>query len=107
MQPGDMNEVITFERLTTTDNGGGGQVETWTAIVPVSWAKVTPKSGSEQVRAMQVGTAQMFDIWLYSRRDITEADRITRSSGDVLRIRFIADETNSAFMTILAEKVTP
>ena len=56
---------------------------------------------------MQVGTAQMFDIWLYSRRDITEADRITRSSGDVLRIRFIADETNSAFMTILAEKVTP
>lgn len=107
MQPGDLNEVITFQRLTTTDNGGGGQIETWTDIEPVSWARVRPKSGNEQIRAMQVGSSQMYDIDLYSRRDITEADRIVRSNGDVLRIRSVAIETNAAFMSILAERVSP
>lgn len=107
MQPGDLNEVITFQRLTTTDNGGGGQIEAWADIVPVSWARVMPKSGSEQIRAMQVGTSSMFDIDLYTRRDVNEADRIVRSNGDVLRIRSAMPVTNAPFMMILAEKVTP
>lgn len=107
MQPGDLNEVITFERATVTKNAGGGSVEAWAQLGAQSWANVMPKSGSEQIRAMQVGASTMYDIGLYRRTDIAETDRIVRSNGDVLRIRAILPEANAAFMTVMAEKVTP
>jgi len=107
MQPGEMNEVITIERASYTTNAGGGSVEAWAQLGPKSYAKVTPVRGNEQVRAAQVGSSTMYEIGLYRRTDVNEADRIVRSNGDVLRIRSAPSETNAAFMTIMAEKVTP
>ncbi len=107
MQPGEMNELITFERGSYTQNAGGGSVEAWAQLGAKSWAKVKPMSGNEQVRAAQVGSSTMYEIGLYRRTDVNEADRIVRSNGDVLRIRAVLSETNAAFMTIMAEKVTP
>ncbi|ONH85379.1 MULTISPECIES: phage head closure protein [unclassified Thalassospira] len=107
MQPGEMNELITFEQVGHTKNAGGGSVEAWAQLGAKSWAKVKPMSGSEQVRAAQVGSSTMFEVGLYRRTDVNEADRIVRSNGDVLRIRSVLRETNEGFMTVMAEKVTP
>lgn len=107
MQPGDLKESITFERATVTKNAGGGSVETWAQLGVKSWAKVAPVRGNEQIRAMQVGSSTMYQIGLYRRTDVIETDRIKRSNGDVLRIRAILAENNEAFMTVMAEKVTP
>lgn len=107
MQPGNLNELITIERVSHTQNAGGGSVEAWAQLGAKSWASVKPVSGNEQVRAAQVGSSTMYEIGLYRRTDVNEADRIVRSNGDVLRIRSVLRETNAAFMTIMAEKVTP
>ncbi|MFH1806831.1 MAG: phage head closure protein [Pseudomonadota bacterium] len=106
MQPGEMNEIITFQRVTYTPDGGGGSVESWSAVGAVSWAAVVAKTGGEQIRAMQVSANVMYDVTVYTRRDITTDDRILRGNGDVLRIRMCDPATNAAFMTLLAEKVT-
>lgn len=107
MQPGDLNELIEFQRVSNTTNAGGGTVESWAAVGAKSWAKVMAISGREMVRAGQVGSNTMYEIGLYQRTDIDESDRIVRANGDVLRIRSAPTHTSAAFMTIMAEKVTP
>lgn len=46
-------ERVAIQSMTLTDDGYGGQSKTWTALAS-AWAVVTPLSGGEVFRAMQL-----------------------------------------------------
>ena len=89
MNAGQLDQRIELQRLTRTDDGYGGYVETWTTYASV-WANVRPLSGRERYQAQQTQANANYRITIRYRSDVLDADRIVWR-GQALNIRFRAD----------------
>ncbi|OSQ31340.1 phage head closure protein [Thalassospira sp. MCCC 1A01428] len=103
LQPGDLNESIVFQAVSTVPDAIGGQVQSWATVGAPSWARITPLSARDQVVAMQTGNSTQYRADLYQRRDITADMRILRNDGTVLEITGVLIERNTAFMAVLCK----
>lgn len=102
MDPGQLDQRVTLQSVSSTTDAGGGRVETW-ATVATLWANVRPLSGRERLQADQIESPANYRVTIRRRTDITTDKRIVWK-GKNLNIRF--DGFNSpreGYMTFDAE----
>lgn len=81
MRAGRLNKRVTFQRETTADDGGGGQVVTWaniSGLVDIA-AGFTPERGRERLESGRIAAATAGVLRIRSftlSRTITEKDRV-------------------------------
>ena len=75
IQTGDLTDYIQLQRIQSTPDGGGGQVEVWTTYKK-TWADIRPLSGFESLMAMQKDARITHDIIMRYRTDLKASDRI-------------------------------
>ncbi|WP_454737596.1 phage head closure protein [Cupriavidus necator] len=56
IRAGDLNRLITIQQRSTSQDGFGQQVTTWSDVKKV-YAFIEPLAGNERIAAMQVSTA--------------------------------------------------
>ena len=75
MNPGELNKRITFQRLTTTTNENGFEVEEWEDFKTV-WAAVTNLHGREYFEAAAVQRENTVKFTIRYLKDIDTSMRI-------------------------------
>jgi SPP1 family predicted phage head-tail adaptor len=81
MQPGKMDQRITLQRVTRTQDSIGGTTETWSDLATI-WARVTPLAGAEAQDAQRVSPQTRFRAVIWWKGDAdgspyyTAADRV-------------------------------
>jgi SPP1 family predicted phage head-tail adaptor len=92
MTAGKRDQRVTVQRFTSTDDGYGGQVESWSTYC-TRWVEVKPLSGRERNQAQQTESPANYRM-VFPRdsvtAEITTADRVVWQ-GKTGQIRFIAD----------------
>lgn len=89
---GQLNERVTFQRLTRISDGGGGYSESWADYFSCA-ARVLPMSGDERATAAQTESPRDYRIMVRRCSEaaaVKTADRLLWR-GAVMQIRFIAD----------------
>lgn len=92
MNPGDMKDRGWIQSVVNTPDEGAGWVESW---LPESgagvemWARIEPMSGSEQLRAMEIGVTQPHRIVIRYRPGVTPKMRFVEIRSDGNRIHEI------------------
>tara|TARA_Y100000310_G_C20701393_1_gene830268 strand:- start:2550 stop:2879 length:330 start_codon:yes stop_codon:yes gene_type:complete len=87
VDPGEMDQRITFRTDTKASDGMGGNTLTPVDVVTV-WAKAISKSGKEQTDYDRVNALGNYDFITHYRSDISESMRIFWN-GQEYNIRFI------------------
>ena len=85
MSIGKLNRRVSIQEETRVADGAGGFTRTWATIATV-WGKLTPKSGSEALIALQQTNTQLFSLKIRYRTGITTAKRVL-ISGEAYNIR--------------------
>ncbi|MBC8587491.1 phage head closure protein [Paratissierella segnis] len=75
MNPGELNKRITFQRLTTTTNENGFEVEEWEDF-KTAWAGVTNLHGREYFEAAAVQAEQTVKFTIRYLENIDTSMRI-------------------------------
>lgn len=91
MTAGKRSERVTFQRYTSTPDGAGGTIDTWTDHIS-RWCEVKPISGGERAAAQQTESPRNYRLTVPNdsgTRGLTTADRIVWD-GITMQIRFIA-----------------
>lgn len=104
-RPGELRERIKLKRITSTNDGIGGQTETLITYAE-TWAKVKPLRGRELYTQDQVQTpyTNMFVIRSRDAFTVDEADSIEWNGKDY-NIRQIAEVGNSPlYLELYAER---
>ncbi len=75
---GPLDQRITFQSRTQSDDGGGGKIDVWANFEtdPTVWADAIPLYGKEGV---EDGAFNASGAWVFkvrNRQDVTERDRI-------------------------------
>ena len=103
INPGNLRHRVTFQSLTTADDGYGGTVETWGDTATV-WASVEPLSGFERIQAMQVSPRLSHRVVMRYRADVDAGDRLSYD-GRVFDITAVIDEDERhRELTLLCEE---
>lgn len=90
MQPGQLDQRITFKRESRSNDGIGGSVRVWVDVdsVPTVWAAVRAKSGRERYDIDRVDAEAGYVFVIRSRSDIDERNAIDWN-GRRFNIRFV------------------
>lgn len=101
MRPGRLDREITVERLTTTKDSIGGEVETWTTQF-ITFAEYIPVSGAEALKFEQLTASRIARFIIRYTSDITTKDRISFDSN-TWDIRFLKEIGRREWLEITAE----
>ena len=88
VDPGELDQKITINRETLTDDGMGGQIVTRTAVASNVWAKARALSGGAAERFDKLNATAMGRFIIRYRDDIRHDDQIVWS-GVEHNIRYI------------------
>lgn len=98
-----MNRKITIQKLVKTATSTGGFDESWVNVANV-WAKIKNMSGTELVRADQLGATAFSDFTIRYRAGLNETMKIVYRGVDY-QIRHINNiEELDRFLIIKAER---
>jgi SPP1 family predicted phage head-tail adaptor len=75
MNPGELRHRITFQKLTTTTNENGFEIEEWTDVKTV-WASITNLHGREYYEAAAVQAEQTVKFTIRYLKDLDTSMRI-------------------------------
>lgn len=92
MTAGKRDQIVRFERLTSTPDGYGGTIDTWVTLLDRRWCAVKPLSGGERAAAQQTESPRNYRLTVPNdsgTRGLTTADRLVWE-GITMQIRFIA-----------------
>ena len=89
MRAGQLNQRVTLERFTETEDAYGATVTDW-ATVGTFWAAVLPLTGREVIAADAVTAIGDVRIIMRYRPGITPADRLTHK-GKQMNITAVID----------------
>ena len=89
MKAGQLNQRVTIERLTETEDKYGDSTSEWVTAATV-WAAVEPLVGREFMAAMQAQASVSTRIRMRYRPGVTPADRVTHE-GRVYGIESVID----------------
>ncbi|HWV83775.1 MAG TPA: phage head closure protein [Hyphomicrobiaceae bacterium] len=76
---GRLRHRLTLETASRTPDGGGGAVETWTAVAQV-WGRIVPTGGTEIADADGIGGRLSHEITIRHRAGVTPAMRFISGS---------------------------
>ena len=104
MSAGKLREPVTFQRMTRTSDGAGGQTQSWGDIAGTpSRAYVTPVSGSERYSFDRTQAIVRIKIVTRYNSDIKETDRVI-IRGRAHNIRFVNNlEFQDKWLEIMVE----
>lgn len=101
--PGELDQRVTFERLSRTPDGQGGNTDAWAAIATV-WAHARPRSGKENTQFERVNGEASYLFVVRYRSDLKDADRVVWG-GVAYNIRLINERgTRRLYLEIDAER---
>jgi SPP1 family predicted phage head-tail adaptor len=106
MQPGKLDQRITFQQESRNDDGGGGVDVAWVnvAVNPTVWAKVKAKTGRESMGADRIEAESGYDFTVRNRSDIDETNIIIWKNRR-FNIRFVKiDSERPLYLVIEADK---
>lgn len=94
MQPGKMDQRVTFQMESRSDDDGGGSSLNWVNVptIPTVWASVRALKGRERIGADRVEAEAGYLITIRNRSDLSE-NNIAIWKGRKLNIRFIRDNS--------------
>ena len=81
MNPGQLDQRVTVERLEQGQDEYGGPLTTW-ATVFTTWAAVEPLAGREYIAAAAAQSEVTTRIRLRYRPGMTSADRVTHEGRE-------------------------
>lgn len=100
---GALDQRITIERETLTDDGAGGKLSTWATLATV-WGEVKPMNGSELLARGGVVAVSKVRFTIRNSLALSETDRISWG-GKVYNIREILTAGNRPLtIEIVAER---
>lgn len=103
---GAMRLRVILEAKVTSDDGGGGFVESWEPYALV-WGELVPSSGAESVGAGRVESRVSNRLNVRRRTDVSATHRV-RIGARVFAILAVIDEGAQAqWMTLLLEEGAP
>lgn len=102
------DERITFQQKTTTyDSNTNEPTETWANVStsPTMWAKVTPKTATEDYRGDMEGGFRRNDFEVLHRSDIGVENRISwdGKTWDIRGVEMRRDTDRNKILVITAE----
>ena len=101
---GKLRHLVTFEREQGTDDGGGGEAITWSAIAPTVRAWVKPVSCTERMHAQRLEADVSHRVYVRYRTDLLTSDRIN-FNGRLFQIRAILNiEEANRWLEIYADE---
>lgn len=102
MQAGRLDQRVTIERATITQDDWGQVTETWAPLATV-WAAVEPLNGREFIAAASVQSEVTTRMRLRYRNDLASTDRITHE-GTVYDIQAIINpRSGDAELVLMCE----
>ncbi len=103
MRAGDLNERITIQQNTPTQDAFGAEVASWSTVATV-WAQVIAQSGSEQIAAGVGVATTIYTVTIRYRDDVTTQMRILYE-GLTLEIRAVLSGDDAASMKLDCRQV--
>jgi SPP1 family predicted phage head-tail adaptor len=103
MDPGELNQRITIEELTTTYDDGGGYSQTWTTFATV-WAKIRGITGNERYTAQQIEAVTDYVVKIRYRPGVKATMRIKHGDKVLDIIAAFDPEGKRREMTLLCEE---
>ena len=101
--PSKLNRKIALYRLDITSTPTGGFTESWVKVADV-WSAIKNMSGTELVRADQLGATAYSDFTIRYRSDINETMKIVYRGTDY-QVRHINNiEEADRFMIVKGER---
>lgn len=103
MQPGQLDQRVTVQRIERTSDGAGGETTAWVDFASL-WANVKPASGRElQIEGRMTATSSTV-FTIRRRADLLDTDRIVWG-GVSYNIRAIMlGSQRDLYMAITAER---
>ena len=89
MNPGALDQRVTLERFTATQDDTGQMIEAWAPLASV-WAAVEPQAGREFIAAGAQQSELTTKIRIRHRPGITSADRVIHD-GTTYNIQSVID----------------
>lgn len=100
---GRLDQRITIERETLTDDGIGGKVSAWSTLAAV-WAGVKPMSGREAIDRGGVVAVSKVRFTIRNSIDVVETDRIVWG-GKLYNIReILLSGHRPLYLEVVAER---
>jgi SPP1 family predicted phage head-tail adaptor len=109
MQPGKLDQRITFQKVTYSSDGAGGQTEAWGNFVnaPSAWAAVRPMSARESMAEDRMTATAETMFTIRYRSDVNETHRILWG-GEEYNIRAVRRRGGrEMYLEIVAERGAP
>ncbi len=104
----ELRSNITFETQARVSDGMGGFTTTWSALSDSSWAKITPLSGYERLKAEQQQSNITHKIIIRYRSDLAAEQRIKYGTREFAIKYFLNfDEGKNKFLEISAVEGDP
>lgn len=72
---GSLRDLVTIEQKTTTDDGQGGRVASWSTLAKVH-ANVRPLSGTERLQAAAISASMPYEVTVRYRGDVSPTMRL-------------------------------
>lgn len=99
MRIGKLNKRAQFQTETRISDGAGGFARTWSNFAKV-WAKLIPKTGSEQIIGDQQTHVVSNELIIRYRTDITTSMRVV-ISGTAYNVQSFSDtESDKRYLTL-------
>lgn len=103
---GKLDQRVTFQSYTETDDGAGGKLKAWANLssVPTVWAHVKPGGGFERFEEDRQTAMAMTTFTIRNRTDVDERSRIVWN-GENYNIRQIKRASGrEQYLAIVAER---
>lgn len=89
MNPGTLDQRVSLERFTASQDELGQPIEAWSVLATV-WAAVEPQAGREFIAAGAAQTELTTKVRIRYRPGITSADRVSHE-GRVYDVQSVID----------------
>lgn len=109
LRAGQLNDRVTLQSSTTTDDGQGGAALTWAnlATAPTVWAAVRMVSGGDQADGAQTVSRRRYEVTIRRRDDVTSVMRVIRGASTLAILSVNDDREEPDRIILLCEEVTP
>lgn len=86
MRVADLRERVSIRSLTSTADGKGGFVESFSTVLATVWAKVEAVSSGERIQGGQQENARRYDVTIRYLSTVLPTMRLVLDDARVLKI---------------------
>lgn len=102
--PAKLDTKITIQALTTTTDGMGSTVESWSTVSGApTWAEYLPMRGTEKILAAQISEKEQFKLKIRRYSALTRTHRVVMNSNNY-EIIDIEDGKRNDYMVLFCRR---